>query len=623
MMVLFGNQDIFQTLSDFDIYAKRYSNSQECQTRDILEITIPKCREYGKIHFPIDEARQLLLSTGKLILINFYKIPNITQTEELAKDKKAFQQQLVELEIPECYKNPELANLAVKYGVPSSFNSVMKEIKSGRIISEDGVHIKHKSSDNMPELTITYVNSETNTKYHLVKAPNSLFTLFLGAMTGNCQTYGNGELIVDNYIADCLKNPNAGFYLLVKEGKEPFVISHLENLMDYNHEIVAQSPAYLSKDNSLVFVAFQIMRDRALNIDIEELFKNIGENLEDSLCDRVMLGEDQGLRGSKKYHEIESISATNYNSTTQSHPIYCWGLVQKEIYIFKRLHLVREDFKSLSSIEDQSHITSFKQGECIKLLLQEESIGINKENYKIYTSNYITSNWDVDHLKNTIAQFLKLKENNKEIHDKLFDTSLLNLKEHAYKFGVKIDLIYNLDIEILNFILTSESFKAFLEMGIDIESFLLKIQSCKEKAFVKMEILKMICKDYCGIRDKEIKLEEYPEKKISLVLDSLNLFIAGDINPIDILNLKEDLFSYVTTSALFKGVLRSGKFCPQKMLSMEKVELQKYILIEMLNHAAESSHISLESLDIVCLVSSLDEKILDLINYNMSALQFF
>lgn len=621
MLVLFAGDNIDDTLGNFDSYVNKYSNSQECQTRDTLEMTIPVCKDYGKIEFPIFEARKLLYKSGKIVLTNFHQIPDITKTMPLAKERAEFERQLLKVKIPNFHENLSLAKMIVKYDMADRFDGMIMGIKSGRIPSDDGVNIAPKSIDHMPDLNIEYT-SPTGSKYHLVKSPNILLTLLLGAITGNCQTYANGEEIVDNYIADCLRNPNAGFYLLIKEGRRPFDISHIEDLRKYRHEIVGQSPAYIGKDKSLVFVAFQIIRDRAANINIQELLKDAGVYLEEYGFDRIILGNDRGIDGSIDYDKINSSEDTYYNSVTQTHPSYSWGLKQKEIYLSKKLTAIREELKAMSD-QLQNHITSCEQGECVKALLEEGFEPIKGRNYQSFTSNYVTDNWDVAYLREIITKFSELEQSSPVTFERIFGNELIIHEENPYKFGIKIDQIYNLEDIILEFLLSTISKNEFLSIGINVHEFLQRIQDFSDVLDVKKEALKSICRDIFNINSNLDQIDEVSESKIEKCLNASGIYSSTIISPLDIINLEDNVLEFMTNCNLFIGFARIGKLDIRELLSMGKLDLQKIIFKTMFDHLKKANPVEGAFLDIDMFLSLMDEDILDLVSYNFSAIEFF
>lgn len=575
MLVIFGGGDISSTLLGFDKVAKETCQSQELQTRDLLEIAIPKCSDYGVIHYDLDSAKKAVVNKQitKMVLRFFTTLP-VMQNKygQIETDPDKFKDQLIGVKIPNAEKNLEFAKLCYQYGQADSFVPVIKAMDKGIIQrAANGVDIADKAHDDMPDFHVEYINEETGSKYHFVKLPvSNLRGLILGAISGNCQSYANAGMQEDGYILDCLHRPNSGFYVLVKEGKKKaFAIEDLEDLENLGHEIVGQTPAWLGENNEFSFEALQLVKDRSQNIDLQALLNLIGSELNAKAgIERFTIADYQsGISLAKNtYKSYGSDSQhTDFVSIKLAGAPYCCGIKQIEVFVSEGLDKSREYLESLTSIVNQSHITNITQAKAVQVLWESmpDDLDFLRENYVSLTNNYITSNWDISYLKSLAIAFKELHAANTKKFNKIFSalgyaklgggmdysgggqniSELLNL----YRFGVKVDQLIDLPDKIIDFLFSEKITsveKSPLLIGINIAGLFDKIKSAKNIVDVKKLIIKAVATEKCGEVDTEY-IDNLTDARIDGLLESVGQ-VRYNFTSIKVLSeLSDDIFEFI------------------------------------------------------------------------------
>ena len=456
MMFLFQSDDFdpVATLANFDKFANKYINGFDSLKAFLSDNRFDKYNfiqnlEYTKFDYDIVGMRKALPSIGYALLKNLADLSKIQSCNdgEFPANIQSFKEASLKVKFPKAHKNMKLAELCNMYdGDNTQFSDMINLMERGVLPSING-KLTPKKFDNMPDVTVHYVNPDTGSNYYLVKLPShDPRAMMLGNATGNCQTLANNGGDADPFIIDGITRANNGFYVIIKQGRKAFNPTYINwgNLEKDGHEIVGQSYAWIGRDGeTITWEAPQLIKDRAPNIDVKEILTKFGQAVAEQGFSRVTIGTHRkGFEGAKKYNFDDE--STIYTKT-QSHNIFNEGFkyiysiqAQYEVYVSNALQVIREEIGG----EYVGSVTSTKQGEVLKEFLMGKTL--NPTLKKVIMSCYLTKDWRIE----TLEMLLPILEERAE-----FALELMFNYDLLYKYGLTIECALKLPFEVLDLLL--------------------------------------------------------------------------------------------------------------------------------------------------------------------------
>ena len=247
MMFLFqaDNFDPVTTLTNFDKFAKTNINGIVSLKAFLSRyrtdaFDFPQNQEYASFDYDVEAMRKALPTVGHSLLKNIDHLREMQASNGgvFPQDVPSFKQAALKVKFPNAERNMKLAELCNLYdGNNQQFSDMISLMQNGTLPSAHGTLIP-KPVDNLPNVMVKYINPETGSNYHLVKEPShDLRTMMLGNITGNCQTFQNGD--ADAFIIDGITRANNGFYVIIKQSKKAFDPGNIDwdNLENNGSEI--------------------------------------------------------------------------------------------------------------------------------------------------------------------------------------------------------------------------------------------------------------------------------------------------------------------------------------------------------------------------------------------------
>lgn len=597
LMVLFDGSDTDIFYKNLDKFFNRNFASLKEFASFVEDIEVSKCQEFGKIPYDISKARLLLNSKtdGVKIAKNF---KTMSHFKKIPHDAETFKQELFKMKYPEAHEDPELAKLCSSLDA-ENLGDILKGRELGFLPTEN------KASSSLPEMHLTFKSGSST--YHFVNLPvTNPRSQQLGNYVGNCISWPSmkGGPDVNNLIHDALHKENIGFYVIVKSSKDKlFEPKDIENLEDLGHEIVGFTPAWVG-DKSINMGVLSVRSARTGNLDIKEITEVLGKKVEEEGFDRLILGGLSEVKGIRNLDLMES-THTKWNSIPAEGYKYPHFLYQHEGYISKKLVNARDELRSLTGFEDQSHIISLDQAEAIKeAMMKLQNLGgseVFEEIYVKYTNPYIMRVWDSNELIRLISEFEKLRDEDPGLHAKLFffDNNLnftpaTATKDYiCYKFGIKVSDIYKLPKDVIEAILASDEIvrNAIVRLS-DMDSFGKSLVNVDSLLALKLELIKAYARDLSKEEGDLSKVDVLEEDKCDRILKSHSLFTFGFTSISEILTLEEDVFNYLTSEsfALYSQTYIMGKI--PKLSELKKdtpSELQKEFLERVIEYRKDQN----------------------------------
>lgn len=130
-LVFFGDRSVEATLEKFDNFIERYSAKEEFRREsDLLEIDLPYCIDYGRMHFNLSSWKEKLLEFGPVIMKHASHLSKVEQhLGRIAINKKELDDWLTTVHYQRASENPNLARLAYAYDLEEfAFNFLLDNI---------------------------------------------------------------------------------------------------------------------------------------------------------------------------------------------------------------------------------------------------------------------------------------------------------------------------------------------------------------------------------------------------------------------------------------------------------------------------------------------------------------
>lgn len=580
-MVWFGDESARGCFANLDRFFNRNASDFHEFVFHVEKSSVPNCPDFGVVDYELTKARNLLRSktNGYKILETFFAMQIIeSKFGKIANDAATYLEQYNKFLVPNSEEDPDLAEFCVQMGA-SNFSQILHSRKVGLI------PVKPKPVDEVPNIHLSFHSKKSN--YHLVKLPETNpLALYLGSIVGNCQSWGAKEARgnIDTVILDALHRPKNGFYIIVKESsKKPFEISDLDCLKESGHEIIGESPVSVSEDGSMIFSLFAIKSSRVQNINIMEVMNAFGAEAAEHGIHRIMVG---GLPEMKNVGGEEDLTAlkTNFNSIPAGGYQYSFALHQHEAYISAELAEARSKLKEKTSIDDQSHITSLQQASVILEAWDKiEAIRL-PENYQKYTNSYVMDVWRLERIVSLVEDFEKMKSEKPELHAKIFNfqddiqfVPFTRITEFlSYKYGIKIEYIYNLPDSVIEALFDDKMVKFALDNISDMQILQMGFGAVDSVQALK----KVLAKGYASDLAKEDGdlgyIDSMSEDRLDSILENPQLLSFGFTNIRELSELSDANFEFVFRYLVdVERVLFRDGFFPK----LSEIDLGQVVLI--------------------------------------------